>query len=232
MRKFKVLTALLLSVLFVLFAVGSGGKDAAADDNSQVQSDSNKVINEIKKSPISCGENYTVAVKNDGTVVATMLPSYADNYGQCDVARWTDIVAVAAGTYHTVGLKSDGTVVAVGTNPENSEYSGRCDVEDWTDIVSVAVGYNHTIGLKSDGTVVAVGSDFYGQCKVTAWTDIVAIAAGPYHSVGLRSDGTVITIDAFTSNFFGPCSSFTINVDGTNLSGKYAGALNYTAMKK
>ena len=48
----------------------------------------------------------------------------------------------------------------------------------------------------------------------------------------VNSDGTVITIDAFTSNFFGPCSSFTINVDGTNLSGKYAGALDYTAMKK
>ena len=48
----------------------------------------------------------------------------------------------------------------------------------------------------------------------------------------VNSDGTVITIDAFTSNFFGPCSSFTINVDGTNLSGKYAGALDYTAVKK
>ena len=48
----------------------------------------------------------------------------------------------------------------------------------------------------------------------------------------VNSDGTVITFDGFTSNFFGPCSSFTINVDGTNLSGNYAGSLAYTAVKK
>ena len=48
----------------------------------------------------------------------------------------------------------------------------------------------------------------------------------------VNADGTVITIAAFTSNMFGPCSSFDITVDGTNLSGNYAGALAYTAMKK
>ena len=53
-----------------------------------------------------------------------------NDYGQCDVDGWTDIVAVSAGDYHTVGLKADGTVVAVGYND-----NGQCDVDGWTDIL-------------------------------------------------------------------------------------------------
>ena len=52
-----------------------------------------------------------------------------NNYGQCNVSEWTDIVAVVAGNSHTVGLRSDGTVVAVG----NNDY-GQCDVSNWTGI--------------------------------------------------------------------------------------------------
>ena len=67
-----------------------------------------------------CWASHTVGLKSDGTVVAVGL----NNYGQCDVEGWTDIVAVSAGARHTVGLKSDGTVVAVGY-----KFSGQCDVE-------------------------------------------------------------------------------------------------------
>ena len=74
---------------------------------------------------VSAGTCHTVGLKSDGTVVAVG----DNNYGQCDVDDWTDIVAVSAGGYHTVGLKSDGTVVAVGENDD-----GQCDVGNWTDI--------------------------------------------------------------------------------------------------
>ena len=58
---------------------------------------------------ISAGSDSTVGLKADGTVVAV-----GDNeYGQCDVSDWTDIVAISVDD-HTVGLKKDGTVVAVG----------------------------------------------------------------------------------------------------------------------
>ena len=142
---------------------------------------------------VSAGGNHTVGLKSDGTVVAVG----ANEYGQCDVADWTDIVAVSAGGEHTVGLKSDGTVVAVGSNS-----SGRCDVADWTDIVAVSAGGEHTVGLKSDGTVVAVGSNSSGRCDVDAWTDIVAVSAGVNHTVGLKSNGTVVAVG---SNSSGRC---------------------------
>ena len=147
---------------------------------------------------VSAGDEHTVGLKADGTVVAT---EYIGDYysGQCDVDGWTDIVAVSAGDYHAVGLKADGTVVAVGSN-----FSGECDVYGWTDIVAVSAGDYHTVGLKADGTVVAtefIGVYYYGdyyfgygQCDVDGWTDIVAVSAGVSHTVGLKADGTVVAV--------------------------------------
>ena len=78
---------------------------------------------------VSAGNDHTVGLKSDGTVVAV-----GDNDdGQCEVADWTDIVAVSAGYGHTVGLKSDGTVVA--TKYTGKYYFGQCDVAGWTDIL-------------------------------------------------------------------------------------------------
>jgi len=140
----------------------------------------------------------TVGLKSDGTVVAV-----GDNeYGQCDVSDWTDIVAVSAGGdigfEHTVGLKSDGTVMAVGYNRH-----GQCKVSDWTDIVAVSAGDSHTVGLKSDGTVVAVGDNQDGQCNVSKWQNIVAVYARGFCTVGLKSDGTVVAVGY---NKYGQCN--------------------------
>ena len=74
---------------------------------------------------IAAGGDHTVGLKSDGTVVAVG----ADNFGQCDVSGWTDIVTISAGWLHTVGLKSDGTVVAVG-----SDIYDECDVSGWKNI--------------------------------------------------------------------------------------------------
>ena len=131
---------------------------------------------------ISTGNAHTVGLKSDGTVVAV-----GDNeYEQCNVTDWNDIVAVSAGRYHTVGLKSDGTVVAMGNNN-----GGQCNVTDWNDIVAVSAGKYNTVGLKSDGTVIATG--YYGN-DVTDWNNIVAVSAGGSHIVGLKSDGTVVAV--------------------------------------
>ena len=137
----------------------------------------------IQEQTIDAASRLTVAIRSDGTVVATGQNSW----GQCDVSGWTDIVAVAAGHFHTVGLKADGTVVATGNNEDN-----QCNVSKWVDIVAVAAGRYFTIGLKSDGTVVATGKQTNGQCDVSDWKDIVAITTGDDHTVGLKADGTVV----------------------------------------
>lgn len=177
-------------------------------------------------------DNYTVALKKDGTV----LCAGTEKYGQLNTNSWKDIISVSVGKgwYHTVGLKSDGTVVAVGNNSD-----GQCDVLDWNNIISVCAGgkytiglkfdgtviatgcnnagecdvldwenivsvsaYNHTVGLKLDGTVIAVGDNKEGRCDVSNWSNIIAISAGWYHTVGLKADGTVIAVG---SNKMGQC---------------------------
>lgn len=166
---------------------------------------------------IIAGYGHTVALKTDGTVVAVG----GNEYGQCDVSEWTDIVAISGGDANTVGLKADGTVVVAGDNED-----GQCNVSDWTDIMAIGSGIptvglktngtvittrdrevkvsewtniaeickenGRIVGLKTDGTVVATGFNSDGQCDVSGWTDIVAIRADSYHTIGLKTDGTVV----------------------------------------
>ena len=167
---------------------------------------------ESKYTPmVAGGALHTVGLRADGTVVAVGYNEYA----QCIVAGWTDIVQVLAGTYCTLGLRADGSVITIGW----SNY-GQCDVGGWRDIVQVAGGFYHTVGLKADGTVVAVGYNEYGQCDVGGWTDIVQVAAGFYHTVGVRSDGTVV---ALGDNGYGQC-----NVGGWRDIVQVAGGSGYT----
>lgn len=78
------------------------------------------------KDTIAGGYRHIVGLKSDGTVVAVGR----NEYGQCNVSSWRDIVSVAVGCAHTLGLKSDGTVVAVGRNNENQcEVSGWCGIQ-------------------------------------------------------------------------------------------------------
>ena len=70
---------------------------------------------------VAAGRLHTVALREDGTVLAT-----GDNqFGQCDVETWSDIVTIAAGKYHTVGVRKDGTVVAAGDRTY-----GQCQVAE------------------------------------------------------------------------------------------------------
>ena len=138
---------------------------------------------------ISAGDDHTVALMNDGTVIA----NGSNNYGQCNVTEWQDIVAISAGSCHTVGLKKNGTVVAIG-----NKNASRCNVIEWRDIVAISAGRCHTVGLKKNGAVVAVGANGDGQCNVTEWRDIVAISAGEYHTVGLKKNGAVVAVGSNT----------------------------------
>lgn len=199
--------------------------------NGKPTAEAPEASNDITKTPefirankyhrtVSSGANHTVAVRNDGTVIATSITGDISDYldrGQCNVSGWRDIVAVSAGLEHTVGLKKDGTVVAVG-----ADVNGRCDVSNWKDIVAIAAGGYHTVGLKKDGTVIAVGNNFQKECEVSGWKDIVAVAANEFYTIGLKKDGTVV---ATGSNSAGQCNVsgwkniVEISVDGSSVAG-------------
>ncbi len=139
---------------------------------------------------VSCGENHSLAITKNKTVVASNTSNLI-NYGECNIASWTDVISVSAGTFHSVGLKEDGTVLFAGDNR-----FGQGLVEEWENIIAVSAGGRHTVGLKSNGTVVAteyLGENNNGQSDVSAWKNVIAISAGDDYTVGLLSNSTVIS---------------------------------------
>nr|WP_186438555.1 S-layer homology domain-containing protein [Cohnella terricola] len=143
---------------------------------------------------ISAGEQHSLALKSDGTVVAWG----GNSKGETNVPDGlTGVMSIAAGTYFSLALKSDGTVVAWGNNDW-----GQTNVPaGLTGVVSISAGVYHSLALKSDGTVVAWGRNNDGQSNVPGGlTGVVSIAAGGQHSLALKSDGTVV---AWGYNSFG-----------------------------
>lgn len=108
-------------------------------------------------------EGHTLGLRSDGTVVAVGK----NNRGQCNVEKWSDIVAISAGDFHSVGLKKDGTVVS--TLEDEDSYK---EIEKWSDIVAISAGYGVTFGLKKDGSVLVAGYSTQGQTQAQDWKNI------------------------------------------------------------
>ena len=156
----------------------------------------------VHKKTIAAGTCHSVAVRDDGIVLAV-----GDNsFGQCAVSDWKNVISVDAGSFHTVGLRKDGTVLAAGRND-----SGQCDVSDWKDIIALSAASSYTLGLIGDGTVLIAG-DFadvgdtaldwsaFAECSVELYeeyfpdqTELVQICGDPASTYfALKEDGTII----------------------------------------
>ena len=123
-------------------------------------------------SMVAAGHLLTVALRNNGTVVAWGTTAY----GQTNVPdNLIGVKQVAAGYLHTVALKNDGTLVAWGSN-----YLGQTTVPDnLIGVKQVSAGGYHTVALKNNGTVVAWGSNANGRTDVPAnTTGVTQVAAG------------------------------------------------------
>lgn len=145
---------------------------------------------------VAAGQSHSVALKDDGTVVA-----WGSNYyGECNIpSGLNNVVAIAAGMSHTLALKSDGTVVAWGaTNPPEWDWNeidyGQTDIpEGLNDVVEIAAGNYHGLALKEDGTVVHWGNVSPGtQPSDYSWSmtpiGCISIAAGGAHNAVLKRE--------------------------------------------
>jgi alpha-tubulin suppressor-like RCC1 family protein len=172
---------------------------------------------------IAAGGNHTVALKNDGTVVAWGY----NRYGQVTGTPTLDgpysataspvtlggqilsgVTAIAAGGGHTVALKNDGTVVTWGGQKTPVPVAAQSGVT----AIAAGAGGSHTVALKNDGTVVAWGSNSYGETTVpvAAQGGVTAITAGGGYTVALKNDGTVV---AWGYNFYGAVTGTPTNDD-------------------
>ncbi|HHY72406.1 MAG TPA: hypothetical protein GX497_04110 [Bacillus bacterium] len=167
----KIIFSLIIFLIGVLPAVEQ--KTVQADEAPYVKA-------------ISAGGNLSLALKEDGMVVA-----WGNNQnGQTTIPNGLDDVkAISAGNNHSLALKSDGTVVAWG----DKSYGNTIVPNDLGKVEAISAGFNNSLALKEDGTVAAWGNNQYGQTTVpSSLNNVVAISAGGDHSLALKSDGTVV----------------------------------------
>lgn len=137
---------------------------------------------------LSAGIRNSAAITNDGHVKVI-----GDNdYNQCEVTDWENIVSIDVYGTLSIGLKNDGTVAVSGRYDENK----IVNVAGWNNIIDVAAGQQFVAGLKSDGTVLIAGINPNYPLHVEDWKDIIAIDAGWDFLVGLTKDHTLV----FTGN--------------------------------
>ncbi|MEK7453235.1 MAG: fibronectin type III domain-containing protein, partial [Patescibacteria group bacterium] len=131
-------------------------------------------------------DNYSLALKSDGTVWSWGLNSFGqlgDNtttnrYTPVQTLTITGITAISAGAEHSLALKSDGTVWSWGRNSNGELGDGTgsnrltpVQVSSLTGVIAISGGYRHSLALKSDGTVWAWGDNLYGQLGDGTITD-------------------------------------------------------------
>ena len=138
---------------------------------------------------VAAGEYQSLALKQDGTVVA-----WGDNsYGQATVAGGlSGVIAIASGAWHGLALKQDGTVVAWGSNVDDQREllrpvdrahrfeRGDCYRSGRMAQPCAQAGRNGS----------RVGKNLYGQAAAPSGLGaVVAIAAGGYQAWRSRLTG-------------------------------------------
>jgi hypothetical protein len=151
------------------------------------------------------GNGYSMALKNDGTVLA-----WGTGAGNSPPPL-TNVAAIAAGRYHGLALLSDSTVVAWGT----WEDGPAVVPPGFSNIVAISAGDTHDLLLKSDGTVTAIGYDTVGQANVPAGlSNVVDIMAGYTFSVALLANGSVVAFGLVAGS---PWQPVNVPADLTNV---------------
>jgi len=176
--------------------------------------------NDTTWSEVSAGEDYTIALKLDGT-----MWGWGDNeHGQIGNALYkerrkpvkedtnaTNWNKISAGANHSTAIKEDGTLFSWGYN-SSGELGNASNTQSFiasqeatfaTDWISVSAGYNHTLGLKTDGSIWAWGNNYYGQLgnnstqdsntpiQIGSDTNWKNISAGKLFSAATKNDGTL-----------------------------------------
>lgn len=143
---------------------------------------------------ISAGSGYFLGLKKDGTVLACGN----NDYGQCDVSGWTDIVSIQTisefGGCISFGVRTDGSVVIAGATPE--EYAELIETSHLADIKYAS---NYALAFITNSNHVAFAFDFNHTEWQIDWIsdkyeniiDCTFVTIG-YHLAFLREDGTVI----------------------------------------
>jgi hypothetical protein len=148
---------------------------------------------------IASGDSHSLALKNDGMVVAWGFDHSGTSGLTLVPAGLHNVVAIAAGADRSLALKDDGSVITWGKSQGGSQVTPM--PSGLSNVVAISTTVWHSMALLADGTVRAWGDDYWDQSTVPAGlTNVVAVAAGQRHSLALKADGTVV---AWGDNTYG-----------------------------
>ena len=151
-----------------------------------------KILTNVKA--IAAGRTHSLALKNDGTVVAwgalnsgvkVVVPSGLSN-----------VVAIAAGCDGSLALKSDGTVIGWNMRVPTG----------LSNIVAIAVAntpWSQGLVLRKDGVVIEWSRGVAWENGQIVASNAVAIAEGDAHGLALQRDGTIVEWGSYNSGFSG-----------------------------
>ena len=187
---------------------------------------------------ISAGADHTLAVKNDGSVLA-----WGDNeHGQLGrmalnlnielhprvVSGLSNVVKVVAGDGYSLALDDSGRIWTWGRNDfgQLGRGFGANDPTPTmlalTNISDIAAGQHHAMALNNAGAVYTWGRAYDNQLgivspgdkavpqQVVGLSGVEQISAGALHSMALKNDGTVWV---WGSNVFGQTGRGSVTVD-------------------
>ena len=129
---------------------------------------------------ISAGQDYTCALKVDGSVECWGVNSD----GQAD-GKPGPFTHVGAGDNHTCAVKTDQSVECWGNNLSN-----QVSPVPPGPYTQVSAGDNHSCALKADGSVECWGSNFLGRAEGKPGP-FSQVSTGGWHNCAVKTDGSV-----------------------------------------
>ena len=213
--------------------------DGSTDSDEFKHGSDPKATLTVARSPIAAGDNHSLGLKVDGTLLAWGY----NNYGQLGDGTTTNrsqpvtvkvggtaltgLRSIAANGSHSLALKADGTVLAWGLNnygqigdgttvnrsqPVTVQAAASVPLRG---VVAVAAGNSHSLALKADGTVLAWGLNNYGQLGDGTTTN----RSWPV----LLTDDNGVVISGIIAIAAGQSHSLALKADGTVLAWGYNG---------
>lgn len=198
---------------------GSGqlGDNTSTSKSSPVQT----VTGGSNWAQVSCGGEFTAAVKTDSTLWLWGLNDFGA-LGDNSVTKKSSPVQtvaggsnwrrVACGTNYTAAIKTDGTLWLwgrnasgqLGDNTSTDKSSPVQTVTGGSNWSQVACGANHTAAIKTDGTLWMWGNNGNGQLGTnnTTWqsspvqtvaggSNWAYVACGAFYTAAIKTDGTL-----------------------------------------
>jgi alpha-tubulin suppressor-like RCC1 family protein len=205
---------------------------------------------------IAAGNNFYLALKPDGTVVAWG----DDTFGQLGdgppnaasttpvaVSGLTGVVAIAAGQFHALALKGDGTVWGWGLN-QAGELGGVATTNTpkqltslgGQTIVAIAAGDSFSLAVTAAGLTYAFGANDAGQCgpgaamvglpQLNGLATTLQVAAGRSHLLAIKQiDASTTRVVTMGNNDFGELGNNSLSASSNPITLPGTAALDIAA---